>query len=40
MDSAKENYYYLWLRQDDVELNYSNANELIFEQIQGIKIGQ
>lgn len=37
---AKENYYSLWLRQDDVELNYSNASELILEQVQGIKIGQ
>lgn len=37
---AKENYYSLWLRQDDIELNFPNAIELILEHTAEIKIGQ
>lgn len=37
---TKENFYSLWLRQDDVELNFSNASELTLEQVSEIKIGQ
>ena len=27
---TKENYYFMWLRQDDIELDYMNATELLF----------
>ena len=35
----KETYYSLWIRQDDIELEYPNAIELIVEHSAGIKIG-
>lgn len=36
---TKENYYTLWLHQEDVELNYMTSTELVFENLKDLKIG-